>query len=169
MICPTIRRTTHWSRTHKSFAEAVTLAEGDNLFEVKADVKAEAEEGQTIDAKVVSVHVGTADVEAAAGDPEGARTLKNMVMMTAGDHGTVQLGLGKTMMIYDDGGADGDGADGVQATLVLSPTGDADCVKLTNQGISFSYTAHLRIYKLLCLQREKLPLSAGCALEKVSL
>lgn len=130
-----------------SFGEAVTLAEGDNLFEVKADVKAEAEEGQTIDAKVVSVHVGTADVEAAAGDPEGARTLKNMVLMTSGNHGTVQLGLGKTMMIYDDGGADGDGADGVQATLVLAPTGDADCVKLTNQGISFSYSAHLRIYK----------------------
>ena len=130
-----------------SFGEAVTLAEGDNLFTVKADVKADAKEDQTIDAKVVSVHVGTADVEPAAGDPEGARTLKNMVMMTAGDHGTVQLGLGKTFMIYDDGGAEGDGADGVNATLLLAPTGDADCVKLTNQGISFNYTAHLYIYK----------------------
>ncbi len=130
-----------------SFGEAVTLAEGDNLFTVKADVKADAEEDQNIDAKVVSVHVGSADVEATAGDPEGARTLKNMVLMTSGNHGVVQLDLGKTFMIYDDGGAEGDGADGVNATLLLAPTGDADCVRLTDKGISFNYQAHLRIYK----------------------
>ena len=130
-----------------TFGEAVTLAEGDNLFTVKADINADAEENATIDARLVSVHVGTADVAATAGDPEGTRTLKNQVLMTAGDHGTLALGLGKTVAIYDDGGAEGDGADGVEATLTLAPTGEADCLKLTDLGISFAYTAHLYIYK----------------------
>lgn len=70
-----------------------------------------------------------------------------MVTMTAGDHGTLNLSLGKTMAIYDDGGLEGDGADGVEATLTLAPTGDATCIKLTDKGISFSYSAHLYIYK----------------------
>ncbi|MBQ9671318.1 MAG: DUF4465 domain-containing protein [Prevotella sp.] len=130
-----------------TFGEAVTLAEGDNLFTVKADINADAEENATIDASLVSVHVGTADVAATAGDPEGTRTLKNQVLMTEGDHGTLALGLGKTVAIYDDGGAEGDGADGVEATLTLAPTGEADCLKLTDLGISFAYTAHLYIYK----------------------
>ena len=130
-----------------NFDEAVTLTEGDNTFVVKADVSENAAENQAIDAKVVSVHVGSADVAATAGDPEGSRTLKNQILMTEGDHGTLNLGLGKTVAIYDDGGAEGDGADGVNATVTLAPTGEADCIKLTNNGISFAYTAHLYIYK----------------------
>ena len=129
------------------FNEAVTLAEGDNLFTVKADVSEDATENATIDASVTAVHVGSADVTATAGDPDGQRTLKNQVLMTAGDHGTLNLALGKIVAIFDDGGAEGDGADGVEATLTLAPSGQADCIRLTNNGISFAYTAHLYIYK----------------------
>ena len=130
-----------------TFDEAVTLAEGDNLFTVKADVSENATENQTIDAKLVAVVVGGADVAATNGDPEGTRTLKNMLLMTAGNHGTLNLGLGKTVAVYDDGGLEGDGADGVEAVVTFAPTGEADCIRLTNGGISFAYTAHLYIYK----------------------
>ena len=127
--------------------EAITLTEGDNLFTVKADISASATENATIDAALVSAHLGSNDVPATNGDPEGARTLKNMILMTEGSHGTINLGLGQITTIYDDGGAEGDGADGVEATVTLAPTGEAECIKLTNLGISFSYTAHLYIYK----------------------
>lgn len=130
-----------------AFSEPVTLAEGNNAFVVKADISSDATENQTIDAAVVSVHVGTADVTATAGDPEGARTLKNQLLMTAGNHGTMSLGLGKQMAIYDDGGAEGDGADGVEAVVTIQPTGEAESLKLTNLGISFAYTAYLYIYE----------------------
>ncbi|MBR6121707.1 MAG: DUF4465 domain-containing protein [Prevotella sp.] len=129
------------------FSEAVTLTEGDNRFTVKADISGTAEDGQTIDAALLSLSVGDNIVAATAGDPEGCRTLKNMVLMTAGDHGLFQLALGQQTMVYDDGGPEGDGADGVEATVTLAPTGEADCIKLTDQGISFAYTAHLYIYK----------------------
>ncbi len=127
--------------------QAITLTEGDNLFTVKADISASATENATIDAALVSAHIGSNDVPATNGDPEGARTLKNMILMTEGSHGTINLGLGQITTIYDDGGAEGDGADGVEATVTLAPTGEAECIKLTNLGISFSYTAHLYIYK----------------------
>ena len=130
-----------------TLSEPVELAEGDNLFTVKADISGDAEENATIDAALVSVKVGTTDFVSTAGDPEGSRTLKNMVLMTQGDHGTLALALGKQTAIYDDGGAEGDGADGVEATLTLAPQGEAESIKLTNLGISFAYTAHLYIYK----------------------
>lgn len=128
-----------------SFSEPLQLAEGDNAFVVKADVKSNATENSTIDAKVVSITAGTA-IEATAGDPDGQRTLKNQVLMTAGSHGTLNLELGQTVSIFDDGGPEGDGADGVEAILTIAPTGDAQSIKLTNLGISFSYSAHLYIY-----------------------
>lgn len=130
-----------------AFDEAVELAEGDNLFAVKVNIAADATENSTIDAALVSVHIGSADVVTVNGDPEGARTLKNMILMTEGNHGTFSLVWGQQTSIYDDGGPDGDGADGVEATLTLAPAGEADCIKLTDMGISFAYTAHLYIYK----------------------
>jgi hypothetical protein len=130
-----------------AFGEAVTLAEGNNVFTVKAGVNPAAQDGQTIDAALMAVTVGGNAVAVENGDPEGCRTLKNMVLMTEGSHGTLQLAKGQHTMIYDDGGAEADGADGVEATLTLAPTGEADCIKLTNHSISFAYTAHLYIYK----------------------
>ena len=130
-----------------SFSEPATLAEGDNLFTLKADIKADATENESIDASLVSAHIGAADVPATAGDPEGARTLKNQVLLTAGNHGTLNLALGQKVNVYDDGGAEGDGADGVEATLTLAPAGEAESIKLTNLGITFAYNAHLYIYK----------------------
>ena len=129
-----------------TFSEAITLAEGDNTFVVKVDVNSDAEENSTIDAKVVSITAGSA-IEATNGDPEGARTLKNQILLTAGDHGTINLGLGNITTLYDDGGPDGDGADGVEATITIAPTGEAESIKLTDKGINFSSTSYVYIYE----------------------
>ncbi len=129
-----------------TFSEALTLAEGDNTFVVKVDIKSDAEENSTIDAKVVSITAGSA-IEATNGDPDGARTLKNQILLTASDHGTINLGLGAMTTIYDDGGPDGDGADGVEATITIAPTGEAESIKLTDKGINFSYTSYVYIYE----------------------
>ena len=135
------------AETEVVFNEAVTLKEGDNTFIVKADIDGNAQENQTIDAALLSVTVSGNTLAATAGDPEGSRTLKNMILMTAGNHGELTLGLGKQTSIYDDGGPEGDGTDGVEAILTLAPAGEADCIKLTDKGISFNYTSHLYIYK----------------------
>ena len=138
-----------------TFNEAITLAEGDNTFVVKVDVNSDAEENSTIDAKVVSITAGSA-IEATSGDPEGARTLKNQVLMTEGNHGTLNLGLGKVVAIYDDGGPEGDGAKVSEAIVTLAPTGEADCIKLTGVSFDFNYVAKLSIYKGNEVNDEKL-------------
>ncbi|MCH5175678.1 MAG: DUF4465 domain-containing protein [Prevotellaceae bacterium] len=129
------------------FDEAVMLAEGDNMFAIKVDVNSDADEGKTIDAALLAVTIGGNVVTSINGDPEGSRTLKNQIFMTAGDHGQIDLHLGRKVELFDDGGPESDGADGVTATITLAPAGEADCIKLTNRNISFAYTAHLYIYK----------------------
>ena len=138
-----------------TFSEAVTLKEGDNTFVVKVDVYGDAEENSTIDAKVVFVTVGST-IDATFGDPEGVRTLKNQVLMTDGNHGILNLGLGKIVAIYDDGGPEGDGAKVSEAIVTLAPTGEADCIKLTGVSFDFNYVAKLSIYKGNEVNDEKL-------------
>ena len=138
-----------------TFSEAITLKEGDNTFVVKVDVYGDAEENSTIDAKVVSVTVGST-IDATSGDPEGVRTLKNQVLMTDGNHGILNLGLGKIVAIYDDGGAEGDGTKVSEAIVTLAPTGEADCIKLTGVSFDFNYAAKLSIYKGNEVNDEKL-------------
>ena len=139
-----------------TFTEAITLVEGNNTFAVKVDISEDGLENQTIDAKVVNVTVGGNAVAATSGDPEGARTLKNQVLMTDGNHGTMNLGLGKTIAIYDDGGPEGDGAKVNEAIVTLAPTGEADCIKLTGVSFNFNYVAKLSIYKGNEVNDEKL-------------
>ncbi|MBQ9362864.1 MAG: DUF4465 domain-containing protein [Bacteroidaceae bacterium] len=129
------------------FTEPVTLKEGNNLFVVKADVSSGAEAEETIDAKVVAIATACNEIAVEDGDPEGSRTLKNMIILAAGDNGERQIALGKTIMLYDDGGAEGDGADGVEATITFAPAEAGHSIKLTDKGISFNYTSHLYIYE----------------------
>lgn len=148
-----------------TFSEAITLAEGDNTFVVKVDVNSDAEENSTIDAKVVSITAGSA-IEATNGDPDGARTLKNQILLTAGNHGTINLGLGNITTLYDDGGPDGDGADGVEATITIAPTGEAESIKLTDKGINFSSTSYVYIYEGSEVNDGKLLLTLNGSLAK---
>ena len=139
-----------------TFGEAVTLAEGNNLFTVKVDIDADAENNSAIDAKVLSVHVGTVDMAVTNGDPEGERLVKNMIIIAAGDNGEVKVGTGKSVMFYDDGGPDADGADGVEATITFAPLDEGATIKLIDKGITFAATAHLYIYEGGAVDNDKL-------------
>ncbi len=130
------------------FAHELILAEGSNVFTLKADVRGNAVEDTPIDA-LVAGYIQGEDFVSTDGDidPEGERIVKGILHMQQGDNGLIELALGQTFRIYDDGGADADGSDGLEGTVVIAPTGDADCVRLKDLGISFAYTAHLYIYE----------------------
>lgn len=138
-----------------TLSEPVALKEGDNMFTVKADVSTDATEGQTIDAKLISVNAGT-DATPENGDPEGARTLKNMILIAEGDNGVITLALGQFTTLYDDGGPSEDGTDGLTGTITFAPKDAGTSIRLTDRGISFGYTAHLYIYKGSEVNDEKL-------------
>lgn len=130
-----------------TFATPFELSEGNNLFKMSVDTKASADDGETIDAKVLSVKAGENVVAATNGDPDGERMLKSLIIVAAGDNGEVKVATGKSVMVYDDGGPDGDGADGVEATITFAPLEEGAAIKLIDKGIAFAATAHLYIYE----------------------
>lgn len=139
-----------------AFTTPVELVEGDNLFNMSVDVKATADDGETIDAKVVSVKVGENTINATNGDPDGERTLKSMIIIAAGDNGEIKVPTGKSVMFYDDGGPEADGADGVEATITFAPLDEGAAIKLIDKGIAFASTAHLYIYEGDAVDNDKL-------------
>ena len=120
----------------------VELAEGENTFKMSVDVSPTADDGETIDAKIISVKAGESNVNATNGDPEGERLLKSMIIVTNGDNGEIKVGTGKS-----DGGPNADGADGVEATITFAPLEEGATIKLIDKGIAFASTAHLYIYE----------------------
>ena len=124
----------------------VELAEGENTFKMSVDVSPTADDGETIDAKIISVKAGESNVNATNGDPEGERLLKSMIIIAAGDNGEIKVPTGKSVMFYDDGGPEADGADGVEATITFAPLDEGAAIKLIDKGIAFAATAHLYIY-----------------------
>ncbi|MBR3389571.1 MAG: hypothetical protein IKG83_03555 [Prevotella sp.] len=111
----------------------VELAEGENTFKMSVDVSPTADDGETIDAKIISVKAGESNVNATNGDPEGERLLKSMIIATNGDNGEIKVGTGKSVMFYDDGGPNADGADGVEATITFAPLEEGATIKLIDK------------------------------------
>ena len=66
--------------------QATTLFEGDNWFWLTYDINATAEEGQKIDAALVSATLSDGTHAVANGDPNGDRTVKNIVEFVAGNN-----------------------------------------------------------------------------------
>lgn len=130
-----------------NLAEAITLEEGNNQFVLKADIKEDATADQIVDAALLSVNADNNEIAATSGDPEGSRTIKNIIVIANGDNGEVKLSLGQKFTLYDDGGPDGDGADGVEATITFAPTTDGHVIKLTDKGLSLNYTSRIYIYR----------------------
>ncbi|MBR3466354.1 MAG: hypothetical protein IKH15_03960, partial [Bacteroidales bacterium] len=104
-----------------TFATPFELSEGNNIFSLLADVASTAQDGATIDAKVVSATIDGNTIAATSGDPDGSRTVKHMIIIAAGNNGEVKVATGKSIMFYDDGGPDADGADGFEATITFAP------------------------------------------------
>ena len=89
-----------------TLSEAVALNEGDNYFRLTTDVKGSVLPETTIDAALSNVVLSGNTIAATAGDPEGQRTLKDMILMSAtGNILTVQDG--RPVAFYDEGGAQG--------------------------------------------------------------
>ena len=130
-----------------AFTTPFELTEGNNIFSLLADVASTAHDGATIDAKVVSATVDGSTIAATNGDPDGQRTVKHMLIIAAGDNGEIKVATGKSIMFYDDGGPDADGADGFEATVTFAPLDAGAVIKLIDKGITFAATAHLYIYE----------------------
>lgn len=130
-----------------TFATPFELSEGNNIFSLLADVASTAQDGATIDAKVVSATIDGNTIAATSGDPDGSRTVKHMIIIAAGNNGEVKVATGKSIMFYDDGGPDADGADGFEATITFAPLDAGAVIKLIDKGITFVATAHLYIYE----------------------
>lgn len=130
-----------------TFATPFELSEGNNIFSLLADVASTAQDGATIDAMVVSTTIDGNTIAATNGDPDGQRTVKHMLIIAAGDNGEIKVATDKSIMFYDDGGPDADGADGFEATVTFAPLDAGAVIKLIDKGITFAATAHLYIYE----------------------
>ncbi|MGM9803150.1 MAG: DUF4465 domain-containing protein [Muribaculaceae bacterium] len=132
------------------FANAVTLfgsvtelSDGDILIEgalnlsnehhylwVVADVDTEAESDATIDAKIVSLTTADGEtVNIAEGDPEGEYTVKNQMILANGDNGVVTVT--RSLLLYDDGGPDGNFSNSFDGTVTFVP-GKEDAIVSIN-------------------------------------
>ena len=60
------------------------------------------------------------------------------------------------MLFRSDGSPEGDGTDGLNGTITFAPKEEGSSIRLTNQGLSFAYTAHLYIYEGSEVNDEKL-------------
>lgn len=130
-----------------TFDEAVTLTEGGNVFTVKVDASSEAIPESVIDAKVTAVVIGTEETSVKAGDPEGSRTLKLMYLLQNGDNGVFTVTEGKPIMLYDDGGADGNASASFNGTITFAPKSPADCIQLTFKAWDVYYTSKLNVFQ----------------------
>lgn len=110
--------------------EPASLEEGDNAFQLYVDVKGDAEADATIDMKAVSAVIGNKTELIEDGDPEGERVVKYMYVLTSGDNGTITVS-GKSLMCYDDGGADKDSGRNFNGSVTFKPAAEGKAIKLT--------------------------------------
>ena len=123
------------------------LTEGNNYLWITVDIKSTVPENTVVDAAVVAIVDAAEQTAVAAGDPDGSRTVKHMIIIAAGANGEVKVATGQSIMFYDDGGPDADGADGFEATITFAPLDAGAVIKLIDKGITFVATAHLYIYE----------------------
>ena len=120
-------------------ATGVALVEYENTFSIAVDVKADATVDETIDAKLTAVNFGTEQsISDEVGDPEGSRPIKNVMIMTAGDNGTVNIGS-NSLMFYDDGGPEGDYSSNFEGYVTFKPTTENHAVELVFHAFDVAY------------------------------
>ncbi|MDY6427116.1 MAG: hypothetical protein SPK61_03775, partial [Bacteroidales bacterium] len=122
----------------------VELSEGANSFVVAVDVKDDAVIDDIVDAKLTAINTGT-DVPVENGDPEGGRTIKNVMNLAAGDNGTVTIGE-NSLVLYDDGGADGKYTSKFEGYVTFKPQGEGYAIELIVNDYGLSNGAVVSIY-----------------------
>lgn len=124
-----------------------TLAEYSNAFVIAADIKADATVETDVDAALKSVTLSGNAQTVTAGDPEGARTVKNVRYLQAGDNGTVTIGE-NSLMFYDDGGADENYSSNFEGYITFLPATEGYAVELVFKDFDIAYLSGdpFRIY-----------------------
>ena len=107
----------------------LTLRSENNYLWVMADVKENAISGDSIDAKLTLLTTDMGETNVANGDPEGSRTIKNMMNMKSGDNGVYVVK--RPMLLYDDGGPDDKFTKNFKGTITFVPE-EEDAVVTVN-------------------------------------
>jgi len=128
-----------------TLTEPASLNEGNNAFQLYVDVKADAEADATVDLKAVSAVIGGKTETIANGDPEGSRVVKYMCLIASGDNGTMTIS-DKSVMFYDDGGADANSARNFTGNITFKPASEGKAIKLTFKTLKLgAYTDKMNV------------------------
>ena len=128
-----------------TLASPAELSEYDNAFQIAVDVRENATIDAAIDAAVSSLTLSGNAQTVTAGDPEGTRTVKNVMLLQAGDNGTKQIGS-TSLMFYDDGGADGTYTKSIEGYVTFVPEHEGYAVEVLVNNYKLSSGAPVKIY-----------------------
>ena len=109
---------------------SLALSNEHHYLWVAVDVADEAESDATIDAKIVSLITDDGEtINVADGDPEGECTVKNQMILANGDNGVITVT--RSLLLYDDGGPDGNFSKSFDGTVTFVP-GKEDAIVSIN-------------------------------------
>lgn len=112
-----------------SLSEPISLIEGTNYLWLTADIAADAAVNRSIDAAVTSTIIGATEHTPIKGDPDGERTIKNVLYMQSGVNDKVLIGS-QPLIFYDCGGADGTTPKGFKGNITFIPTVENSVIEL---------------------------------------
>ena len=114
------------------FDAPISLLEGDNYYWIAYDIKDDAAAEATLDAAIKSAVIAneTIPVATEAGDPEGARVVKNIYMLQNGNNGEIIVGK-ESLIFYDEGGPDGQTSKNFEGHVTFVPEEAGKAIKLT--------------------------------------
>lgn len=144
------------------FDKSVVLAEGNNFFRINVDLNDAAASGTTIDAAVTSVSVSGEDKTIEQGDPEGSRTVKDILLLQQGDNGEIKLKKGTSLMFYDDGGEDGPASQNFAGQVTFAPATQGEAVKIKFISADINCTDSLYVYAGSGTDNDSLMLKVEC-------
>lgn len=105
------------------------LVEGSNYFWVQVDVKADAQAGTAVDARVISITDADNKATAVTEDPKGERVVKNVLLMKPE---VMTVTVTNPIKLYDDGGPDKEFSKNFKGTVVFKSGKPGHAVKLNS-------------------------------------
>lgn len=112
-----------------TLARPIPVSEGTTYYWVAYDLKADLATDTEIDAAVKSLKISDEQVAPKAGDPEGVRLMKNILIMKAGENGEVSVGE-NSLLFYDEGGIDGGISRSFEGSITFAPKHPNKAIKL---------------------------------------
>ena len=113
-----------------TFAEPLSLVEGNNWLRVRYDSKNDAAAESKLDAAITALNFGATSQNITNGNPEGECVLKNIVILQSGVNAKKVIANGGSLMFYDDGGAEGNESKNFDGTITFEPASPGYGIKL---------------------------------------